>query len=87
MVDDVGGSAGGAGNDLKSLNCWNAVLVDDVEHRPGEIRIHANGGRMRTAFLLLAVLALTATSPAQSDARPEILVLGTYHMANPGHDL
>jgi hypothetical protein len=23
----------------------------------------------------------------QSNARPEILILGTYHMANPGHDL
>src|SRR3954465_14629793 len=24
---------------------------------------------------------------ATADARPEILVLGTYHMANPGHDI
>ncbi len=37
--------------------------------------------------LLLAVLALSLACQAQSDARPEILVLGTYHMANPGRDI
>ena len=42
---------------------------------------------MRSVFLFLAALALSTTSSAQSEARPEILVLGTYHMANPGHDL
>ncbi len=45
------------------------------------------GGLMRRNFLFLAVLAVASMSWAQSDARPEILVLGTYHMANPGHDL
>jgi Family of unknown function (DUF5694) len=35
------------------------------------------------------VLALTAASPvfAQPAARAEVLVLGTYHMANPGRDI
>ena len=42
---------------------------------------------MRQLFLLFALLALSTVSWAQSDARPEILVLGTYHMANPGHDI
>ena len=42
---------------------------------------------MRKAYLLLWVLALSRSSSAQSSARPEILVLGTYHMANPGHDI
>ena len=42
---------------------------------------------MRQIFLFLAVLATPAVSRAQSEARPEILVLGTYHMANPGYDI
>src|SRR4030088_2836128 len=45
------------------------------------------GGQMRKAYLFLAVLAISTASSAQSNARPEILVLGTYHMANPGHDI
>ncbi len=45
---------------------------------------------MRNTFLFLGVLGaltMSAASWAQSDDRPEILVLGTYHMANPGHDI
>jgi hypothetical protein len=42
---------------------------------------------MKKLFLILAALAISVASWAQSDARPEILVLGTYHMSNPGHDL
>ena len=42
---------------------------------------------MRKLYLPLALLALSTTSSAQSTARPEILILGTYHMANPGHDI
>src|SRR5437868_982340 len=42
---------------------------------------------MRKIFLILAAIAMTSASWAQSEARPEILVLGTYHMANPGHDI
>ena len=42
---------------------------------------------MRKVFLFLALTAIPTTSRPQSDARPEILVLGTYHMANPGHDI
>jgi hypothetical protein len=42
---------------------------------------------MRRLFLFLGLLAIPGVSWAQSDARPEILVLGTYHMANPGHDI
>ena len=42
---------------------------------------------MRKIFLFLGVLAISLASWAQSDARPEILVLGTYHMSNPGHDV
>lgn len=42
---------------------------------------------MRNAFLFLGGLAISIASWAQSDARPEVLVFGTYHMSNPGHDV
>ncbi len=42
---------------------------------------------MRNIFLILGVMAISVACWAQADARPEILVLGTYHMANPGHDM
>ncbi len=42
---------------------------------------------MRKIFLCFAVLVMSAASWCQSDARAEILVLGTYHMANPGRDI
>ncbi|MGB8582821.1 MAG: DUF5694 domain-containing protein [Candidatus Sulfotelmatobacter sp.] len=42
---------------------------------------------MRKTSLILGALAISVVSWAQSDARPEILVLGTYHMANPRRDI
>jgi hypothetical protein len=42
---------------------------------------------MRKIFVFLGVLAISTACWAQSDGRPEILVLGTYHMSNPGHDI
>jgi uncharacterized protein DUF5694 len=42
---------------------------------------------MRKIFLILGAVTLSTASWGQSDTRPEILVLGTYHMANPGHDI
>jgi len=42
---------------------------------------------MRKSLLLLWALTTSIVAWAQSAARPEILVLGTYHMANPGHDI
>jgi hypothetical protein len=42
---------------------------------------------MKKTLFLLAVLAASVVAAAQSDTHPEILVLGTYHMANPGHDV
>jgi hypothetical protein len=46
---------------------------------------------MRTIFLSALAIVLATFSPhtsrAQSGPQPEILVIGTYHMANPGHDL
>lgn len=42
---------------------------------------------MKKIFLWLGVLAISVASWAQADAPPEILVLGTYHMSNPGHDI
>ena len=42
---------------------------------------------MRMVIAFAAVLAIPAATRAQSVSRPEILVLGTYHMANPGHDI
>ena len=45
------------------------------------------GSHVKKVLLFLGVFAISLTSRAQLDARPEILVLGAYHMANPGHDL
>jgi uncharacterized protein DUF5694 len=42
---------------------------------------------MKKLYLTVGLLAISTTSSGQSSARPEILVLGTYHMANPGHDI
>jgi hypothetical protein len=42
---------------------------------------------VRKLFLFLGLFAIPRASWPQADARPEILVLGTYHMANPGHDI
>ena len=42
---------------------------------------------MRKLSALLALLVFPSLTFAQLDARPEILVLGAYHMANPGHDI
>jgi hypothetical protein len=43
---------------------------------------------MRKILLFLGVLAVgAAVSHAQTETKPEILVLGTYHMANPGRDV
>ena len=42
---------------------------------------------MRKLLPLVALLALSICSHAQTNARPEILVVGTYHMANPGRDV
>jgi hypothetical protein len=42
---------------------------------------------MPRIFLFLGILAMSIASWGQSDARPEILVLGTYHMSNPGRDV
>jgi Family of unknown function (DUF5694) len=42
---------------------------------------------MKKICLSLGVLTISIASWAQPDARPEILVLGTYHMSNPGHDI
>ena len=42
---------------------------------------------MKTALLCGAALAISTASGARADGRPEILVVGTYHMSNPGHDI
>jgi len=42
---------------------------------------------MKRIFLVLAVLALSTACRARSEVRPEILVLGTYHLSNPGADV
>jgi hypothetical protein len=44
---------------------------------------------MKTLVISLSVLAIPIATPAsaQSPVRPEILILGTYHMANPGRDV
>ena len=42
---------------------------------------------MKVLFAFLGSLFIPLAAPAQTDSRPEILVLGTFHMANPGHDI
>jgi len=42
---------------------------------------------MRNLALLLAALTISLTGWAQSQTKPEILILGVYHMSNPGRDL
>src|SRR6266550_2706877 len=54
---------------------------------PRALSLYASRGHMRRLFVSIAVSVISSVSPAQSTTRPEILVLGTYHMANPGHDV
>jgi len=42
---------------------------------------------MKRLLLLLVVVTFAFNGWGQSASRPEILILGTYHMANPGHDI
>jgi hypothetical protein len=42
---------------------------------------------MKRILLFVGLLAISVVSLAQSDLSPQILVLATYHMANPGHDI
>lgn len=43
---------------------------------------------MKNSVALLALSLMFAVSCfAQASNRPEVLILGTYHMANPGHDI
>ena len=42
---------------------------------------------MKNIYLFLTILAAPIAALAQSNARAEIFVLGTYHMSNPGHDI
>lgn len=42
---------------------------------------------MRKIVLLLAALTVSLASWAQFQAKPEIMVLGVYHMSNPGRDI
>lgn len=42
---------------------------------------------MKKTFVLLWTLAFPAAVSAQSVARPEVLVVGTFHMNNPGRDV
>jgi hypothetical protein len=37
--------------------------------------------------ICIVVLALGAALPALAQEKPQVLILGVYHMANPGHDL
>jgi hypothetical protein len=42
---------------------------------------------MRKILLFLGAISISMGAQAQLKARPEILVLGTYHMSNPGRDI
>ncbi len=74
--------------------CQDAEFLDESE-RSANLRIPSpDGVFMRSMFLgllslPLALYAQVPNQPSRSalEALPQILVLGTYHMANPGHDL
>ncbi len=42
---------------------------------------------MRTALLLTAICFGSTVASAQAEKRPEVLILGTFHMSNPGRDV
>lgn len=42
---------------------------------------------LATSLVALVLVALPQGSQGQDTTRPEILILGTYHMANPGRDV
>jgi hypothetical protein len=42
---------------------------------------------MSKIFVLIITVLLSIAVTAQPSSKPEILVLGTYHMSNPGHDM
>lgn len=42
---------------------------------------------MNKIALIILVLVTSVVTLGQSSGRAEILVLGTYHMSNPGHDI
>jgi hypothetical protein len=53
----------------------------------GNTSTNHGGGQMKKLVLILGLFAIPNASWSQSTVRPEILVLGTFHMSNPGHDL
>jgi hypothetical protein len=50
-------------------------------------RVWTEGERLKTIILIPVLLVVPLAAWSQQPTRPEILVLGTYHMANPGRDL
>lgn len=42
--------------------------------------------KLKTLFIGLLFLGFSLSAKAQTEARPKVMVLGTYHMANPGLD-
>jgi hypothetical protein len=58
-----------------------------VAERTGSCANKSNGGDVKRILLLMGLLAIPTAAWSQPDTRPEILVLGVYHMANPGHDI
>jgi uncharacterized protein DUF5694 len=57
-----------------------------MSNEPRNVQTNHAGECMRNLCLLWLLVVPIASSP-QSNARAEILVLGTYHMANPGRDI
>src|SRR5512132_3843740 len=63
------------------------LLSGGARNRLSRRRVLRCGGCMKKIGLLVVVLAVSAGCWAQVEGRPEILVLGTYHMGNPGRDV
>jgi len=66
---------------------WGRCVMRTTNHEKNQTRHIDAEDSWGRFFLFLTVLAIPIASWAQSDARPEILILGTYHMANPGRDV
>lgn len=70
------------------LSVINPSHIKLSRRRPASKEILCStGGYYEEDSSVVCSIGDTVASWAQSDARLEILVCGTYHMSNPGHDV
>ncbi len=67
---------------------WPMAMLAMVLLRPGEIGApESRRVAMKNLLALLPLLALSTTARAADPAPVQVVVLGTFHMSNPGKDL